>query len=166
MGAGLLFALIAGACNGGGGGEGDDPATANALPDIVLASFDGSPSTTLNDYVGKPLVVNFWAEWCPSCVAEMSRAFKPAQEQLGDEVTFLGVNIQDKREKAVELLRQTGVGWVSVENQDGSLYTELGGIGAMPFTVFISADGEIVDRHSGPLNERLLTERIHELLLG
>ena len=136
-----------------------------ALPETELVSFEDSSITTLSDYIGKPLVVNFWAEWCPSCVAEMSRAFKPAQEQLGDKVTFVGVNIQDVRHKAVDLLERTQVGWISVENQDGSLYTELGGIGAMPFTVFISSEGEIVDRHNGPLNEALLVERIQETLL-
>ncbi len=169
----LAFGLVAAAC-GGSGGNGDavsgtpaadGAAVIDTLPDIVLVNFDDGATTTLNDYVGKPLVVNFWASWCPSCIAEMSRAFKPVQEQLGDTVTFVGVNIQDSRDKAVELLAETGVQWVSVENEDGSLWAELGGL-AMPFTVFISADGEIADKHNGPLNESLLMDRIEEKLLG
>ncbi len=80
-------------------------------------------------------------------------------------MTFIGVNVQDVRERAEKLLRDTGVEWISLENQDGSLHTELGGL-AMPFTVFISADGEIVDRHNGPLNESMLVDRINEKLLG
>ena len=36
----------------------------------------------------------------------------------------------------------------------------------MPFTVFIAPDGEIVDRHNGPLSEQLLLDRIEEKLLG
>lgn len=140
------------------------PVAVPALPDIGLISFVDDSVTTLNAYVGKPLVVNFWAEWCPSCVAEMSAAFKPAQEQLGDSVTFVGVNIQDQRSKALDLLARTDVGWISVENQDGSLWAELGGL-AMPFTVFINAAGEIVDRHNGPLNEALLLERINDTIL-
>jgi thiol-disulfide isomerase/thioredoxin len=167
----VAFGLIAAACSGGGGSDAAAPepaapiGTAATLPFIAIEAFDGGPAVTLNDFVGKPLVVNFWAAWCPSCVAEMSAAFKPAQEQLGDSVTFIGVNIQDDRDKAVRLLAETGVQWISVENQDGSLWTELGGL-AMPFTVFISAEGEIVDKHNGPLNESLLLERIEEKLLG
>ena len=170
----LEFGLVVAACGGGAGGNddaaSDTPAAAGAavidtLPDIALVNFDDGATTTLNDYVGKPLVVNFWASWCPSCVAEMSAAFKPVQEQLGDKVTFVGVNIQDSRDKAVKLLDETGVQWISVENEDGSLWAELGGL-AMPFTVFISADGEIVDKHNGPLNESLLMKRIEEKLLG
>ena len=128
-------------------------------------NFDDGATTTLNEYVGTPLVVNFWASWCPSCVAEMSAAFKPVQERLGDAVTFVGVNIQDERSKALKLLDETGVQWISVENEDGSLWVELGGL-SMPFTVFISADGEVVDEHNGPLNESLLLDRIEKKLLG
>ena len=104
----------------------DGAAVIDTLPDVALVSFDDGTTTTLNDYVGKPLVVNFWASWCPSCVAEMSAAFKPVQERLGDTVTFVGVNIQDSRDKAVELLGETGVQWISVENEDGSLWVDLG----------------------------------------
>ncbi len=166
--AGLGFALVVASC-GGAQPTMPEPSTDSvrvaALPAIALDSFAGGPAVTLNDLVGKPMVVNFWAAWCPSCVAEMSAAFRPAQEQLGDSVTFVGVNIQDDRDQALELLEETRVEWISVENQDGSLWTELGGL-AMPFTVFISGDGQIVDRHNGPLDESLLLDRIEEKLLG
>ena len=158
--------MVAAACGGSGS---DDRASsepgAAALPAIALQTFDGSPAVTLDDFLGKPLVVNFWAAWCPSCVAEMSSAFRPVQEQLGDSVTFLGINIQDDRAKAIRLLEETGVRWISLENQDGSLWSELGGL-AMPFTVFIAANGEIVDKHNGPLSESLLRDRIENKLLG
>jgi cytochrome c biogenesis protein CcmG/thiol:disulfide interchange protein DsbE len=166
--AGLLAAaaLVVAVCNGGGGhDDATSGAAVAALPDVPLIPFDGGPVVTLNDFVGdKPIVVNFWAEWCPSCVAEMSAAFKPVQERLGDRVTFLGINMQDVRERAIDLLDETGVQWISLENEDGSLHTELGGL-AMPFTVFITPEGEIVERHNGPLNESALLDRIQEKLL-
>ncbi len=90
----IAFAMVAAACGGSGS---DDRASsapgAAALPAIALQTFDGSPEVMLDDFLGKPLVVNFWASWCPSCVAEMSAAFRPVQEQLGDSVNFVGVNI-------------------------------------------------------------------------
>jgi thiol-disulfide isomerase/thioredoxin len=176
LGVAAVLALVAAACGGGASDAADEPdgtngvvattaAPASVLPAIALESFEDGSSVTLNDFLGKPLVVNFWASWCPSCVAEMSAAFKPAQELLGDSVTFIGVNIQDDRDKALRLLDETGVQWVSVENGDGSLWAALDGL-AMPFTVFIDADGEIVDKHNGPLNESQLVDRITEKLLG
>ncbi len=151
----VAFGLVAAACGGGG----------RDYSVIALDSFDGGTTVTLDDFAGKPLVVNFWASWCPSCVAEMSAAFRPVQEQLGDTVTFVGVNIRDSRDKALKLLDETGVQWINVIDQDGSLYAELGGI-SMPFTVFISADGEIIDKHNGALSESLLRDRIGDKLLG
>lgn len=180
------LALIAAACGGESGGSdttvvpeppattavagteapaGGDGGVNTVLPDIPLESFDDGSLVTLDDFTGTPMVVNFWASWCPSCVAEMSAAFKPVEQDLGDRVTFIGVNIQDDRDKALELLAETGVDWNSVENEDGSLWTELGGL-AMPFTVFIDENGNVVDKHNGPLNESLLRDRIDEHLLG
>lgn len=131
-------------------------------PGTPFETFDGAQAT-LADYAGQPLVVNFWASWCPSCVAEMSAAFRPVQAALGDRVTFLGMNIQDDRSRALDLLEETGVQWISAEDPRGDLYRELGGLG-MPFTVFITANGEIVERHNGPLSEQQLWDKIAEEL--
>ncbi len=154
------------------GGSGDEaPAGADVaavpkpagppVPDLAFAMFDGS-AATLADYGGRPLVVNFWASWCPSCVAEMSAAFRPAQEKLGEEVAFLGMNIQDTRDAALRLVDDTGVLFDLADDPAGDLYAELGGLG-MPFTVFVSADGQIVEKHNGPLTQSQLEERIAEL---
>lgn len=168
---GLALALVAAACSG------QDVHTATGSPDQAASStvvvdedeaaplteftmFDGS-SATLGDYEGKPLVVNFWASWCPSCVAEMAAAFKPAQAGLGDTVAFLGLNIQDDRADAVRLIEETGVLFDLGDDPLGDLYVEFGGIG-MPFTVFIDADGRVVDQHNGPLTETQLLDMIEE----
>ncbi len=122
--------------------------------------FDGATST-FAEFAGRPLVVNFWASWCPSCVAEMSAAFRPVQEQLGGQVTFLGMNIQDQRGLALELLDETGVQWINAEDADGALYAELGGLG-MPFTILIDPLGNVVETHNGPLTESQLRDKLAE----
>jgi len=91
----------------------------------------------------------------------MSAAFKPVEADLGDEVTFIGMNIQDDRALAEGLLAETGVNWISAEDPAGDLYVELGGI-AMPFTVYITAEGRVVEKHNGPLTEGQLREQISE----
>ncbi len=165
------FTVVAVAC-GGGSDEGVqviDPATTLAsaapsgeqAPSTPFELFDGTPAT-LASFEGAPVVMNFWASWCPSCVAEMSASFRPVQEQIGDRVTFLGMNIQDDRELALALLDETGVRWISAEDSDGRLYVELGGL-AMPFTVYISADGQVLDTHNGPLSESQLRDQITDV---
>jgi len=176
------LALVAAACSSavGAGSDADasgspasgetPPATAtkqqalDPAPATSFALFDGS-TATFADYSGRPLVVNFWASWCPSCVAEMSAAFRPVQQQLGDQVAFLGLNMQDERDKAERLVDETGVLFDLGEDPAGDVYLELGGLG-MPFTVFIDGDGNIVEKHNGPVTEGQLAEMIEELLLA
>ena len=160
----LAVTLLAAACSGGGSTTGSEGRAGDPVPSVAFPTFAGE-TTTLEAYEGRPLVVNFWASWCPSCVAELSAAFLPAQEALGDSVAFLGLNIQDERDKALELVAETGVLFDLAEDRTGELYTELGGLG-MPFTVFVSAEGEILERHNGPLTESQLVDRISELLLS
>ena len=158
------LALLAAACTGAASGGDGTESVRDPAPTAQFALFDGT-TATLADYSGQPLVVNFWASWCPSCVAEMSTAFRPAQEELGHAVAFLGLNMQDERDKALPLIDSTGVLFDLGEDPDGELWLELGGIG-MPFTVFISADGDVVERHNGPLTADQLVDMIEELLLG
>jgi len=150
------------------GGSSDPAPTATsrgpAVPTTEFAFFDGS-TATLAHYAGEPLVINFWASWCPSCVAEMSAALVPVQQRVGDEVAFVGFNIQDDRDRALALVEETGVLFDLAEDARGDLYTELGGIG-MPFTVFVSADGEILHKHNGPVTEGQLSDLISEHLTG
>lgn len=158
------LALVAAACSSGTSHDAvDAPATSapisgDPVPTREFQTFSGE-AATLADYTGKPVVLNFWASWCPSCVAEMSAAFRPVAADLGSEITFIGMNIQDDRALATELLESTGVEWVSAEDADGELYIDLGGI-AMPFTVYISADGQVVEKHNGPLTEGQLRDQI------
>ena len=167
---GMAVAVIAAAIVGvvAFGGSAPDTGTSQtvaagpAAPALPFERFDGS-AATLADYEGRPVVVNFWASWCPSCVAELSAAFVPVQERLGAEVDFLGLNLQDDRQKAIDLVNETGALFDLAEDVRGDLYTALGGLG-MPFTVFIDADGAVVHDHNGPLTEQQLADLIAEHL--
>lgn len=143
-----------------------EPTTApdgDPVPTAAVARFDGT-EVTFSDYAGTPVVVNFWASWCPSCVAELSAAIRPSQDQFGDEVAFVGVNLQDDRDTARQLIEETGVAFDLLEDPNGALYTEFGALG-MPFTAIISADGIVLDTHNGPLTENQLNDKITELLV-
>ncbi|MEN8233677.1 MAG: TlpA disulfide reductase family protein [Actinomycetota bacterium] len=171
LGIALSVALVAAACSGATEQtatttETDVSITAEPAgdhtpaPALAFLRFDGSEAT-FADYAGQPLVVNFWASWCPSCVAELSAAFRPVQEAVGDEVAFLGINLQDDRADALRLVDETGIAFDLAEDVSGDLYLELGGIG-MPFTVFIDSDGNVVEEHNGPLTEAQLLAMIEE----
>jgi thiol-disulfide isomerase/thioredoxin len=161
----LAFSLLAAACDthdtpAGTSESSSAVATGFAAPDTVITAFDGT-SVTLSDYSGSPVVVNFWASWCPSCVAELGAAIQPAFEAVGDDVAFVGVNIQDEPAAAIEMIEETGVEFDLAVDQDGDLFLAFGAIG-MPFTALIDADGRVVARHNGPLTESQLLDLIGE----
>lgn len=136
--------------------------TGPALVDFTLASFDGNGSVSAADLRGKPLVLNFWASWCPFCVEEMP-GFERVHQGFGDAVTFLGVDLQDDPKLARDLVGRTGVTYELAVDPDGSLFAAVGGTG-MPTTLLVSADGKVEEHITGPLTAEQLRQLILENL--
>lgn len=128
--------------------------------EIQLTDFEGE-RFSLADYSGTPVVLNFWASWCPPCAAEMP-TFERVHEDLEDDVTFIGVNQRDQRAAAEDLVHRTGVTYRLVEDPNGRLFDALGGVG-MPTTVFIDAHGKFVRIVAGQLSEDQLRVHISEI---
>jgi cytochrome c biogenesis protein CcmG, thiol:disulfide interchange protein DsbE len=121
----------------------------SGVVEVGFEYFDGTEGT-LADFAGRPLVVNFWASWCPACVAEMPD-FEEIHARLGQEVAFLGLNMQETSEAdARELVERTGVSYPLGRDPEGAIFTRFGGI-AMPTTVFLDERGVVVSTHSGVL---------------
>jgi thiol-disulfide isomerase/thioredoxin len=163
----MLVAAIVGtgvfaACGGDDDGS-DDGADGDAASGATFERFDGE-EVTLADYAGRPLVVNFFANWCPPCVTEMP-AFEEVNQQYGDEVAFLGISVNESVEEAQALVDRTGVTYDLAREPQGNLVRELGGVG-MPTTVLLTADGEVVEAHTGELSGDELTELIEAELLS
>jgi thiol-disulfide isomerase/thioredoxin len=117
--------------------------------DVSLTYFDGEEGN-IDDFLGTPVVVNFFASWCPPCVAELPD-FARVEMQRGNEVVFIGVNTSElDPNAALALAERSGVHYRLVSDTDGSIFQRFGGQ-AMPTTVFISAEGEVVEKHEGAL---------------
>jgi cytochrome c biogenesis protein CcmG, thiol:disulfide interchange protein DsbE len=120
-------------------------------------TFDGQRANT-GSYVGQPLVLNFFAEWCAPCVAEMPD-FETVYQEVGDEVAFLGLSYLEGAEAGLRLVERTGVTYDVARDTDGSALSAFGAIG-MPTTVFIDATGTVREVHTGALTADELRERI------
>lgn len=149
-----VLSLLAVACAGGG-------ATGPQVPDLDYETFDGGRAS-LADLAGEPAVVNFWASWCPPCVAEMPD-FERVHLDVADEVRFVGINTQDQLPEAQRLVEETGVTYDLGLDPDGELFREFGVV-SMPSTFFVTAEGTIAHRHAGLLTEAQLRELIDEHL--
>ena len=148
-----------------GGSDQDGVATAatsgDPAPDVSFQLFDGT-QVSLADFRGQPLVLNFWASWCPACVAEMP-SFQAVHAAIGNEVVFLGLDVQDTREAADAFVQKSGVDYLLGDDPDGAVLAAFDGI-AMPTTIFIDEAGNVIGRHSGAIFEDDLRRLILEYL--
>lgn len=136
---------------------------ATATLDVPFEYFDGRQGN-LSDFAGTPLVINFWASWCPACVAEMPD-FQSVHARLGEEVAFLGLAMQETNRPAAEdLIERTGVTYSLGLDPDGSIFARFGGF-AMPTSVFVDPEGNVVTTHAGALLAEDLEEIIRDELL-
>ena len=128
-----------------------------AAPDFTVLDWDGN-EVNFSDYLGKPIVLNFWAHWCGPCQMEMPE-FNAAYERLGGEVTFLmvheGAAVEDGKEKVTEGGYTFPVVF-DVDGSAGSLY----GITAYPTSFFIDADGNLQAYYMGAMDASLLQQGI------
>ena len=69
-------------------------------PDFVVYDKDGN-KVGLSDYLGKPVVLNFWASWCGPCASEMPD-FEEAYKERGDKIQFLMINLTDGYQETME----------------------------------------------------------------
>jgi thiol-disulfide isomerase/thioredoxin len=126
----------------------DDRAGDGGLPAVVLPALAGSDTLDVRTLEG-PAVVNLWATWCGPCRTELP-AFQAASEQR-DGVRFIGVDIGEDPADAQAFLDELGVTFEQYADVDGELSDALG-VAALPVTIVVDDDGDIVERHVGPMN--------------
>lgn len=122
------------------------------LPAVTLTCLDGQSILDLSTARGVPMVVNVWASWCPPCIAEMP-LLEQAAEELKGQVQFLGINYQDDKEAALQLLAALDVNFPSVEDRAGDTRAPLA-IPGPPVTYFVQPNGVITGRWDGQIQSR------------
>ena len=127
-------------------------------PDFTLPTTDGA-SITLSGLRGSPVILNFWATWCPPCRAEMPELEAFWQDYESDRLMVIGL-AQGEEGVVVEgfargVVNTTFPLLLDQRTDVGALY----GVRALPTTVFIDADGRIqAIKVGGPLNRASLMD--------
>lgn len=160
---GLVVAVLLTACGTDIASQDDEVAAGPPVPDRTFETFEGE-ELSLAELTGTPLVVNFWASWCPPCVAEMPDLERVHLDR-GDEVRFVGLKTQDSPEQAEALVERTGVTYDLGLDPNGALFSDFEVV-AMPTTFFVDDAGAIVHRHAGLLTEQQLRGLIDEHLVN
>jgi len=107
------------------------------------------------DFVGKPVLINVWATWCPSCRQEHEQLLRIAQD---NKIDIIGLNYKDERAAATNWLRQLGNPYVfNIYDEAGMLGLDLGVYGA-PETYLLDAQGVVRHRHVGVVTAQTWVE--------
>lgn len=151
----IIFAVMAAFLGGGIGRENKDvlpsPLIGKPFPQFILQQVEAEKQLTQTDLQGKPMLVNVWATWCPTCKAE--HQFLNILAAKG--VRIIGINYKDDDEAAKVWLREDGNPYeFNISDPKGKLGLELGVYGA-PETFFVDGDGIIRAKHVGDLNQRI-----------
>ena len=135
----VLFVLAG--CNSGS----HPPRIGNAAPDFTLT--DSQRTVALSQFRGKPVLLNFWATWCPPCVEEMPSLIQ-LHKELGDKVTILAVSEDADDGAYKQFVRDHNVDLLTVRDvrQDTN---EVYGTFKFPETYVIDRNGKIVRKFIG-----------------
>ncbi len=132
------------------------------VPAFALPTLDDANAViTPEQLKGKPYLLNVWATWCPTCYVEHPYLLQLQQKGI----RIVGVNYKDDTEKAKGYLQQMGNPYELVLVDEGRLGVDLGVYGA-PETFLVNADGKILLRRAGDMNERVWQDEFLPLLEG
>jgi peroxiredoxin len=136
-----------------------------AAPDFQLPALEEN-TITLSDFQGSPIIINFWASWCPPCIKEMPSLQQIYQEYQSSNLVLLGVNSthQDRVAQVKEFQIIHQLSFPILLDQTGSV-NKLYNIHSLPTTIFIDPEGVIQKIIiGGPLPPALLRIELERIL--
>ena len=116
---------------------------------VAVAAEDGS--VALPELRGMPVVLNFWASWCPPCREEAPLLDRTWRRARAEGVLFLGLDQQDLTGDARAFVGELGLSYPTVRDESDDV-GRAWGVTGLPETFFLSSDGEVVGHVIGAVS--------------
>jgi peroxiredoxin len=130
-------------------------------PEFTLSTTIGE-TTRLSDYEGRPVVLNFWASWCPPCRAEIPH-FQESSVKYNGRAVILGIDQGEPLPIVADFGSSLGITYPLLLDTDSSVNRQYA-VSALPTTIFIDSHGIVKEVYSGIVNRAVLEDRIEKLL--
>ncbi|CDQ20637.1 redoxin domain-containing protein [Halobacillus karajensis] len=130
-------------------------------PDFTLQTLSGE-ETSLSDYRGKKVMINFWATWCPPCRAEMPDMQKFSEKE---DIQILAVNLTETESsvKGVQdFADEFGLTFPILLDKDDSVANKYE-INPVPTSIFVNEEGKISSVMLGVMNYDRMVQRLEEM---
>ena len=130
----------------------------------LIALANGEGPVQLERFLGKPVLLNFWATWCGYCVRELPLIEK-LHQRYGDRLPILAISDEDPETIRRWLGRDSAPAMTfPVVYDPGARLARQLGVKTIPFSVFLSADGKVAHDVTGVLDEEDAVAQIEKLL--
>jgi len=133
-------------------------------PEFIADSINGK-SVSLSNYPGSPIILNFWASWCPPCRDETPHFEKIWRLYKEKDVVVIGINVQDDMDSANEYINEFDVTFINGMDNNGRIMVDYGVTG-LPVTFFLDREGVIIGRWVGSIGLSSLESRVEALENG
>jgi len=162
------------ACSQGGGdqaqtapGDASGLCEAEATPavlDLKLRDMNGA-EVNLADFKGKPMLINFWATWCPPCLEEIPYFVELVDEYKDDGLVVLGISTDDTADQLRPFAGNLKMNYpVLVGLDQPEVERAFGAMWAIPVTVFVKKDGTVCKTHRGTQTKEFFEQHVKALL--
>ena len=116
-------------------------------PDFILEDPQGN-LVRLADYRGKPLIVNFWATWCPPCRAEMPSMERAWQVLRKEGIELIAINVGEDAATVSQFLSEVSVGFPMPLDTDSEV-VQRWPVRGLPTTYIVDPEGHLMYRAVG-----------------
>jgi peroxiredoxin len=130
-------------------------------PDFTVEMLDGR-SVTLSELQGKPVLLIFWATWCPPCREELSHLQEGVIDIFGDKITVLPISRGEKRETVEGFLDKMGYTFPVGLDGDQSIYKKYAS-NYIPRCFVINAKGVV--EYAGVGYDEEIAKKVHDTLV-
>ena len=116
-------------------------------PDFILRDMDGN-RFSLADYRGKPVIINFWASWCPPCREEMPSMQRAWEKLQHEDILLLAINVGEDEDTIFQFTANYPVDFPLLLDQDSAVTGEWP-VKGLPTTYVVDPKGDLVYRAIG-----------------
>ena len=135
----------------------------NLAPDFQLQNLDGH-TVSLGDLQGRPVLINFWATWCPYCIDEMPYIQEIYEEWSDQGLVVLAINKGESSSTVAAFMRSYNLPF-TVLLDTTQIVSQRYNITGIPVTLFIDKDGIIQDKVIGAFqNKAQIENRLSKIM--